>query len=336
MHYHPSRPVTEGMLRDRTTYLKFDNYTSKAIKIDNGIGQGDPLSMVLYQYYNTDILEITSQPKENAIAYMDDALVMAAGADFTVTHQMLMNILTREGGVLEWSTSHNSPLKLSKLALIDFTHRCNKSERQPLALPGITIKLAEATKYLGIMVDQHLEWKAHHSYVIEKGSKWVAQIRRVTRPSWGITPKYARRLYTGVALPRILYGADIWCNPPQGDRPGPKDPGSAKVTAKITSIQRSGALAITGVLSTSPTDALDACAYLQPATHTVEKLRTRAAARLASVPPKHPLHTPVKRCWKQQVRKHRSPLHSLFKNFAHDPREVEKIPTAPRNPAHRG
>jgi hypothetical protein len=86
------------MLRDRTTYLKFDDYTSEAIKIDNGIGQGDPLSMVLYQYYNADILDITSHPKENAIAYVDDALVMAAGVDFTVTHQMLTNILNKRRG----------------------------------------------------------------------------------------------------------------------------------------------------------------------------------------------------------------------------------------------
>jgi hypothetical protein len=36
-----------GMLRDRTTFLRFDSYSSEAISIDNSIGQGDPLSMVL-------------------------------------------------------------------------------------------------------------------------------------------------------------------------------------------------------------------------------------------------------------------------------------------------
>ena len=47
-----------GMLDGRVTNLKFDDYTSAPIPIDNGIGQGDPLSMALYQFYNTDILDI--------------------------------------------------------------------------------------------------------------------------------------------------------------------------------------------------------------------------------------------------------------------------------------
>jgi hypothetical protein len=37
-----------GMLSDRSTALKFNGYTLDPIKIDNGIGQGDPLSMVMY------------------------------------------------------------------------------------------------------------------------------------------------------------------------------------------------------------------------------------------------------------------------------------------------
>ena len=46
------------MLEGRTMHLKFDDFTSDPINIDNGIGQGDLLSMVLYQYYNADILDI--------------------------------------------------------------------------------------------------------------------------------------------------------------------------------------------------------------------------------------------------------------------------------------
>jgi hypothetical protein len=28
------------------------------------------------------------------------------------------------------------------------------------------------------MLDQHLNWKIHHAYTIEKGTKWAAQVRR--------------------------------------------------------------------------------------------------------------------------------------------------------------
>ena len=129
-----------------------------------------------------------TQPEESAIAYIDDALIMASAKNFTLTHKILANMMTREGGVNKWSTTHNSPLELSKLALIDFTHRATQREHLVLLLPNIMVKLSESTKYLGIMVDQHLEWKVQQNYAIEKGSKWAAQIRRATRPSWGIMP----------------------------------------------------------------------------------------------------------------------------------------------------
>jgi hypothetical protein len=36
------------LLSNRRTRIKFDDFVSEAIQIINGIGQGDPLSMLLY------------------------------------------------------------------------------------------------------------------------------------------------------------------------------------------------------------------------------------------------------------------------------------------------
>lgn len=322
-----------GMLDGRTTYLRFDDHTSEAITIDNGIGQGDPLSMVLYQFYNADILDVPKQAKESAIAYVDDALILATAKDFNETHRLLLDMMTRDGGINDWSKTHNSPLEHSKLALIDFAHRNNRKERPKLTLPNVTLTPTQSTKYLGLMIDQHLNWKAQHAYAIEKGSKWASQIRRITRPSWGITPKYARRLYIGVALPRILYGSEIWCGPPAGTQAGPKSAGSARVIRQLTTIQRSGALAITGALKTSPTDTIDACAFLTPASKMVEKWCQRAATRLATLPPEHPLHKPVSSSKSRIIRRHKTPIHGLFEQVNFNPKLVEKIPAKPRNPA---
>ena len=162
-----------GMLKDRIMYLKFDNHTSEAININNGIGQGDPLSMVLYQFYNADILDIPRGKVESAIAYVDNALILAVAKNFTKTHNMLANMLTREGGIYEWPNTHNFLLKLSKLALIDFVHRTKQTDRPPLTVAGSMFTPMDSVKYLGIMVDQHLTWKMQHNHTIEKGSKWA-------------------------------------------------------------------------------------------------------------------------------------------------------------------
>ena len=323
----------EGMLEGRNTHLRFDDHKSDTIEINNGIGQGDPLSMVLYQFYNADILDIPASENETALAYVDDALILASAQDFEATHNIISAMMTREGGVYDWSKNHNSPLEHSKLALIDFSHRNNSKIRPDLILPDVTIKPTESTKYLGIMIDQYLNWKAQHAYTIEKGTKWSTQIRRIAKPSWGVTPKYARRLFIGVALPRILYGVDVWCGPPPDQQAEHKNPGTCKVIRQLTTIQRSGTLAITGALRTSPTDALDTCAFLLPLMSAVERWCHRAAIRLASSPPEHPLYKPVKVSKKRNVKRHRSPLHALFGPTNFDPAVTKKIPAKPLNPA---
>jgi Reverse transcriptase (RNA-dependent DNA polymerase) len=179
---------TYEMLQDRSTTLRFDDYTTEPIAINNGIGQGDPLSMALYQFYNADILEIPQGLDESAEAYVNDALLIATAKTFVEAHQKLTDMMTRNGGIIEWSTAHNSPLEYSKLALIDFAHQSCTQDRPPLSLPSITVSPSSSAKYLGIIFNQHLNWKAQHAHAVKKGSKWTAQIKHATQPSWGLSP----------------------------------------------------------------------------------------------------------------------------------------------------
>ena len=81
------------LLTNRKTQLCFDNYISQPISITNGIGQGDPLSMLLYTLYNADLLEIPDNPAaEDAIGYVDDIAMIAIGTNLTETTNRLRNI----------------------------------------------------------------------------------------------------------------------------------------------------------------------------------------------------------------------------------------------------
>ena len=325
-----------NMLAGRSTVLKFDGFVSERTSIDNGIGQGDPLSMVLYQYYNADLLDIPVRKGEEAVAYVDDAFMLATGRNFRDTHRKLHDLMRKQRGVENWSNTHSSPLEYSKLALINFAPRHKNADNPPLTLPHRIIEPSDSTKYLGVIVDRHLNWKAQQSYAVEKGAKWAAQIRRLARPSWGITPKHAKRLYISVALPRILYALDVWCIPTDDPISGPKATGSSRVTKQITSVQRAGALAITGGLRTSPTDVLDACAFLLPAPLLIRKTCFRAFIRMATLPPDHPLFKPVN--WKvtRTTKRHRGPLQNLARLYKTEVQKYEKIPSVPRDPSRTG
>jgi len=121
-----------NMLQGRVTTLKFNGYASEPISIDNGIGQGDPLSMGIYQYYNADLLDIPREKGESTMAYVDNSVMIAIADMFLEVHEKLSSMMTRAGGVAEWSSQHNSPLEYSKLMLVDFTHRCSPKQREVL------------------------------------------------------------------------------------------------------------------------------------------------------------------------------------------------------------
>ncbi len=309
---------------------------SEPIDLDNGIGQGNPLSMVLYQFYNADLLDIPKGKCKDTLAYVDDTIMIATTENFTQAHEKLANMMCREGGVSEWSRTHNSPLKYTKLALIDFTHRSSSKIRTMLQLLQRQIEPTSSTKYLGVIVDQALNWKAQQAHAVKKGTKWVMQIRQLAEPLWGIMPKYARRLYTSVAILRILYAADVWCVANHGERTRMSKIGPVKVLDQVALIQRMGALAITNGLRTLATDSLNAHAHLLPSASTVQKWCHQAITRLAALPKEHLLHKVINHQGIARTRKHKGPLHHLLKWFKLDTNGTEKIPTMARDPLRIG
>ena len=81
------------MLRGRKTQLRFDNYTSNWFEIRNGIGQGDPLSMLLYIIYDSDLVDTPKSKKELTLAFVDVTVFIATGNSFQETHDILLDML---------------------------------------------------------------------------------------------------------------------------------------------------------------------------------------------------------------------------------------------------
>jgi hypothetical protein len=117
-----------NLLHGRSTCLHFDDYVSEPIMINNGIGQGNPLSMSAFLFYNADLLDITESRDESTLAFVDDSLAMVEGDNFEAMTDGLQNIMDREGGGFDWGTRHNSRFKIDKLAVM---HCTNKHMRDP-------------------------------------------------------------------------------------------------------------------------------------------------------------------------------------------------------------
>jgi hypothetical protein len=201
------------MLTGRRTQLKFNNSISDWIDIRNGISQGDPLSMIAYLIYNADLINIAnSNNNKLALAFVNDTAYIAIGPTFEDTHRTLKDMMERPNGALQWSRDHNSKFEVNKFALIDFTRSRTKA-RPPLTIQDTIIKPTEHHRFLGLVVDQELTWKFQAGHAIAKGTEYVLQLRRLSRPSNGVSAKLMCQLYIMVTIPKFTYGADIWFRP---------------------------------------------------------------------------------------------------------------------------
>ena len=91
------------MLTGRQTRLKFDGNTSSWFEIDDGIGKGDPLSMILYLYNNTDLLDVAEGRQELVLGYVDDIALVVGTKSFKDTHSMPQGMMERPQGGYAWA-----------------------------------------------------------------------------------------------------------------------------------------------------------------------------------------------------------------------------------------
>ena len=93
--------------------------------------------------------------------------------------------MTKNGGGLEWSRTHNSKFEVNKSAIIHFAKKSiqdpeNSNNHIPiprpkLTLAGQTVTKVSSYKYLGIVIDNQLNWKIQAQCATANTTKWILQ-----------------------------------------------------------------------------------------------------------------------------------------------------------------
>ena len=323
-------------VQGRRTTLCFDDYRSEMFEVLNGLDQGCPASGPLYIFYNADLIDIPISKDELASAFVDDCIVAARAPSVQESNERVVNMVTRPKGALEWSHNHVSKFELDKTGLIVFTNRRipdparpNKTialHRPSVTINGQEIKASQSLKFLGVILDQELRFKAQADHAAAKGKFWITQTRRISKTTKGIKSHISRQLYKAAAVPAMMYGASIWLTPiVRSTVRGKRSKGSIGAATKLAKVQRMAAIHITGAMRTTATDVLDAHADLLTMDLLIDKHCFREALRLATLPKSHPLYSHVKAAAKHKPRKHPSPLHEIMHAYSIDPTTIETI-----------
>ncbi|OJT13951.1 hypothetical protein TRAPUB_9490 [Trametes pubescens] len=341
--------VTDWLLRkctNRRTVLCFDDYTSPEHVIERGLDQGCPFSVICHHFHNAPSLEIAHEKRgERVIGFVDDTTLIARAKTLPACYEKLNDMMERAGGINDWAHPRKVEFELTKTAILALTRRREPTPGQPrrtrpLTRPtahiaGQAVTPSTSVKHVGVILDQELRFKEHAQYALGKGSFWANQFRRLARPSKGMPARFARNLYLSVAIPRMLYAVDVWGAPsaltdPPEDSSFPRR--HSRTVLKLARVQRQVAIQTLGAMRTTASDVLDAHANLLPFPLLLDRLQSRAALRLATLPPSHPLHDAVRRSAHRLVKRHRTALHNLFHIYNINPTSTEKVTPARRSP----
>ncbi|GBM07978.1 Putative protein in type-1 retrotransposable element R1DM [Araneus ventricosus] len=118
---------------------------------------------------------------------------------------------------------------------------------------GVKIKKVNSIKYLGVYIDDKLNWRDHIAAQAKKAVQLHQSLNMIAGKNWGIPQKQRRLLYKSVVERTMAHGAAAWCLNP-----------TSKMVRKLTSIQRPFLLSLTGAYRTSPTAALQTILGIPP------------------------------------------------------------------------
>ena len=134
-----------------------------------------------------------------------------------------------------------------------------------------------------------------------------------------------RQLYLAVALPKIVYGLEVWYVPPSKPVGATKNTGSVGTLRALQKLQRITMLAITGALRTTATDLLDAHAGVLPMELALLKVCHRATVRLLTLPPTHPLYSTIWAAKSTLAARHMGSINALLQLFNMTGATLERI-----------
>ena len=145
-------------LQNRKQYVIFNKTESEYKEISCGVPQGSILGTLLFMLYINDIEHVSDIIKP--ILFADDTSLFHYHTCFnTLIQEVNIQLHTFS----TWFNTNKLSLNTKKSNFIIFTpngKKYNISEAE-INIDGSKIKHVKSTKFLGITIDEHLDWKVH-------------------------------------------------------------------------------------------------------------------------------------------------------------------------------
>lgn len=194
-----TKELIKSYLTKRKQYTVINNYISNELYINYGVPQGSILGPLLFNLYINDICDLQSC---NKILYADDAILYVTDASFDVCIDKAKSIIS---ALSLWLKNNKLIPNLEKTSLMYISPHSNKLPN--LTFDGVEIKWVNHIKYLGIYLDNKLNFNVHIDYICNELSKFNGIFYSMSKV---MPKKVLTTLFLSLALPKITQNIIIW------------------------------------------------------------------------------------------------------------------------------
>ena len=117
------------------------------------------------------------------------------------------NVDTVLGAIGKWIKSNNSNLNVSKTNYIVFQNRSIKVDFPPVTLEGAVLQRVTRTKFLGVYIDENINWNNQITFVATKLSKMSGILYRIRE---NLTREALISVYYTLCFPHLIYCVSVW------------------------------------------------------------------------------------------------------------------------------
>lgn len=191
----------------RTQKVKYNNCSSETLENNTGVPQGSILGPLLFILYINDIETIFTHCKIHL--YADDALITLSGTNLITMNSILNAELNR----LEiWLRNNKLKVNVPKTKAMLLCSKTNRNKYKleiqnvNIVIEGEKIEFVNNFKYLGIIIDNDLNFKSHASYIIKKIACKVGLFRRISQ----CLPIQSKiQVYQAIIAPHVDYCSSV-------------------------------------------------------------------------------------------------------------------------------
>ena len=184
------------------------------IPVHGACPQGSPISPLLFSIYINPLLELGWNNNEQPVhiqAFADDILLWCSLPDDNANREHLQRALDL---IQSWCSASGFSINAAKCNVM--TIRPSKkwqsqNDTPPqLSIQDKSIEERRHFKYLGVLIDEDLDWSAHIAQLERKSLAKLTTMRRLMTMNWGFTNIILSKIFQMAIIPMMYYGASVW------------------------------------------------------------------------------------------------------------------------------